>query len=755
MKKQTRIILLALAVLLTLGVAGGLGAFALLRHREVVRYQRAVELAEKGNFADGRKALIECIRIDRNNEKAIVKLAELLERNQQYREAARYWRWASSLNLFEILYKEAEIRNIARSRNFPQLAEKIELLPQELRSKPEYVALLAFSKAKLGKNDQAAPLLRKLPDEYRRNSQLIAYIQLLDRISGRTVPEQLLLLRSFCESDDSLVAFDARLLSAERELLRDNFDAAEKLLKSAAQLNPGSGLLPLGDYYYMRRQFDNAYNAYHQAESHGIATRSAVFYGETLARLNKIDDLKILAKSFSNGPKAVLQTGYYLDALIAFSEKDLKRMNDNLLLVNNAFQTPVQLMMSLEGAIHQQDTIKVLALLRQINSTAELKHLYSYAVQLTMPFLATLFREGKTAAAEPIADFIRQEQPGAEQLLLTLISLQARLDRRELTAEEFDRVAAAHPKDPVVLGIGATAALYRQDFKKMLEFADRNLATGNKSLMVRFQRLTALDGLGRSAEAESGYRQLFLAEPDNREIARSWLLFVLRNGKKDFLLDYAKSLKKSTSAEIRKYGLFVDAELAFAGGDKKAAIARLTEAIDTMPELRENAPGDVALLYRAGFLLALCDANAEAIKVYRLIESVYPAPELIKLNLSELYAAQNQKEEALEAARSVWFNRQNWLPAQSCYGLRLVDSGRFNDAYQTLGELLHQKGVDPRVPVAWRKAATEVARNALELRMYDRAETVAGQLLKEDPNDQNGREILEKIRKIHSEKKKK
>ena len=770
-KSGLNYVLLALLALVTLGCLGVFGWFMFRSHRKVVRYNEAVRAMETGDSSLAKLLLLETIREDRNHEAAIVKLAELLEQEGDWQGAAQLWRRASGLNAFQTEYVGRYQQALLRSGGYEQLLNALERQKQKSALTPEQTVIFAFVTLKSGKAAAAGELIDSVPGEKSPLAVLVRFYLNREKLP-RT--ELLRKLEELTSSEDPVVAFDVcETIARVRSTLGDT-EGAEKFRRAAANANPRLGEPQLGDFYLQNGKFEQAAEVFRSMLKRGPDPVTAVKLGEALAAHNKLDQLKALSEQYRIGNKPMLQAGYYLDSLTAFLEKDPKRLAANLKLVDGVVRTPVARMIGLYSAIGTRDLPEVEKQLTALRDGAVPATIRERAGAMALPCIAELVRENRIEDATRLARLV-QGWMKPELLLLRLITADD-LRQGRLGSAEVKQALGAFPKDPVLLNAAAARALQQGEFAAALELAERNRTAGGNNPGILFQLLAAREGLGKLDEVSAEFGAARRKQPEDTALADLYLSFCVRNRRAGELKQLAEELRQAKTPELRVLALAAEAELALLKQDSAAAEKLLREAIAAAPSLprlylrlaeaqeaagknKEAAatletglkaiPADVELAYRAARLHALADDLEPAIRLYSRIADRYPDPELIRVNLSELYAAAGRSAEALKTAESAWLAKPDWPPAQECYGIRLTETGAFDRAVPVLDRRLLAAGKpELRVIQAWRTAMEGLIRQQFETKEYSACLNSCRKLSERIPNSPLAVEFREKAEKL-------
>jgi tetratricopeptide (TPR) repeat protein len=133
--------------------------------------------------------------------------------------------------------------------------------------------------------------------------------------------------------------------------------------------------------------------------------------------------------------------------------------------------------------------------------------------------------------------------------------------------------------------------------------------------------------------------------------------------------------------------------------------------------------------------------------------NTYSIPCLIYANLSELYSERGENEKALEAAKKAFdMEKTSMLPA-FIYATRLSEAERYEDAVNALSFPRHAVNYREDVVELWVDCMRHVIEKSMAEERFRQAEEQCKHLLVIAPDDEFGRETLEKVREILKPKK--
>ena len=148
--------------------------------------------------------------------------------------------------------------------------------------------------------------------------------------------------------------------------------------------------------------------------------------------------------------------------------------------------------------------------------------------------------------------------------------------------------------------------------------------------------------------------------------------------------------------------------------------------------------------------LSEADRLDEAEAKYTAIENTYSKPELVCVNLSELYREKNKPDKAIAMAKKAYElgkDSDSILPA-FVYAKRLSEAGRFDEAVEILRFPHHKATYHEDVVSFWTDCMRHVIEKSIADRKFMQAEEQCKHLLIIAPDDEFGKAKLEEVREI-------
>ncbi len=707
-RAPVRTLVLSLAILVLLACLAAIVVTLVGNHRKTSRLQDAFALADSGT--DDRMALAllrNCLKDDPHHEAAYVKLARVYERLGEWSKAAAAWQYASSLNAMRTDYVDARLLALFRAQSYEALASALDILQKRSPLPPKQAVLSGLAQVKTNRTDRARELLEALTGQEVLTSPEGQLLNLY--VNARNIPRDELVsaLTEITRAPEPAVAFDAMNALAGIALGAQDFAEAEKWLLAASAILPESGQILLGNLYFMRQDFDRALPLYEQILKRDSNPDIATRLGEIHASRNDRAALLALQEKYQVGNKQFLLAGYYLEALIAFMDRDDAKLADVLKRLNNIYNTPVAMLMTLYSGLQQNQVAEVTKALSLIEANFPGSAIQERAVGMALPFIANLTANQRLAEAAQIATIIRDEKNPV--LLLEQVILTDKLRRRVLSSSEVTAALTRFPEDRQILYVAAEFALGQRDFTAARDRALASMRLGNETMDMALIYLSALEGLGANAELAAAFAQFRAQSPDSLALANAYLIYCRRHASPNELEALQREMTARPEPGFQAIALYAQAELAWQRQDLPAMTAALTKAMAVKPVSVQDF-AEVEHAYRAAFLLAAADAIEPAIQLYEKIADYFSQKPLLLINLSELYAARGETDKALAAALNARQLMPTWPPANECYGIRLLEAKEFSRAAETLSPLVNHPERSDRVLSHWAEAMAGLIR---------------------------------------------
>ena len=252
-----------------------------------------------------------------------------------------------------------------------------------------------------------------------------------------------------------------------------------------------------------------------------------------------------------------------------------------------------------------------------------------------------------------------------------------------------------------------------------------------------------LDQLGRHDEASEIFRRLVEQSEFDLSLLANYFEFCRKHERRTDLASMADKLENATDSELKPFANIFRAAALFTEAEDNEE--KKQEALKLLAASSTDNP-DFAL-YGAN---RLCEADMldEAEAKYKALLKNYKMPGLILVNLSEVYKAKGEEQKALEVAMEAYsIEKQSMLPA-FIYAKRLSEAKRYEEAVDALKFPHHAVNYREDVVELWTDCMHHVIENSIAGERYMQAEEQCLHLLTVAPDDEFGKENLEKVREL-------
>lgn len=749
-----KILLIAALLLIVVGALAAVLYFAVQNYRKVQRYNEAIAAYGNEDWPLAEKLLTQCIRTDRNNEEVVTRLATVYEKLGQWPEAGIAWGRAAKLNAFKPEYVENMLEAFLHGGNFDLLQSELENM-QPLKS-DRHTLLLALAYSNLRKSGETRRLLKQLKDKDSLSSPLGKLVSMSVDFDTAMTPQKISELEALSDSKDASVAFYSLLALADYSVRTGKLEAAEKYLKKSSMLNPYSGTLALANLYYLQGKTKDAAARYRELGDK-LTPQDVIHFGEVLAAINALDELKSLARRYRLGSRENILVGYYLDALVAYCEKNQTELSDKLDAIGDQLpQTAVAQTLQLYNAVNKRDVNSVTELLRNfVRPDRKGKILTSY-VNILKPFVIDLMRENDLNSAAQISSLLQLQEKRDAVFSRAIIANAFR--KGILSQFELEQALEKFPDDPGILLIAANFFRENGESANVRLYTEKLLKIDPDNISAQLHRIALLESDKQIEKAAVALKSLYYKNPEDVKLLMIYLAFCTRNRQMDDLQSLEAFLMKSSVPQLHAVALLAAAEKASLE-QKREKMHQLLMQIVNDPKLSPDDSGNANILFRTAQLLGRANFPDPAIAVYRKLLKRTPDNILMLANLSELYAARGADnddkkdfKEALELARQAYIVEANSPVARECYAFRLLENKDYNEAERLLYFFVQYGNASPRISNAWKVAMEHIIQKlAAEKETYRRS-SLCKSLLRVFPDNQLARQNLADIEELKKKK---
>ena len=756
-RKTITLIVLGLILFATLLVCGYFGVKAVRR----TRLRRAAMTAyEKKEYVLAERLLLQYVSRDPNAEAEFVALANIYHEFGNAGMEAQMWQTASSLNPLKPEYRDNMLTSAAHAASYTLLHG---ILGPKVRGSENCtdreLSLYVISSYRSGYQTDGDAAYRKAvkadPEAFHK-SELGRMAEFIAGYADLSEGERDAFLDKAMKSEDPVIRFEVLYSSIGRILQRGEEADGERIesrLKQAVEVNYYAGTPLLADYYFSKYRFGDALDVLEPYLKTIDNLNLYLLYAECCVFEEKLDELKELKKKLSRKPGVLQIMADYCEILIAYLENDEEKLAAAVRQSGKLVTSPLSRFIRLRVALANESFNEIRTVAQEIFSSEPFHNLHTRALVACMDYISvemmkTENRNDPSRMAE-LAKILSGYLRGNR--MLTEIILVDQYKRGLAKEEELTAALEEFPDDRLLLQITAEYLVLNGKPEQALDIIKPVLSAAEgeeqppapKYLILQ---VLALDQLGQRDEASAIFQKMLEQSEFDLEILPLYFQYCERGGRTEDLASMADKLDTVKDGKLGYYGKFFRAAALLATEDE----AKKKEALD----LLASAPNDDPefTLYAANSLSdngRLDEAEAK----YKAILKTYHTPPLVLVNLSELYHEKGDEQKALETAKEAFdMDKSSMLPA-FIYAKRLSEANRFEEAVGVLNFPHHAVNYREDVVELWSDCMRHAIEKSMAAERFSQAEEQCKHLLVIAPNDEFGKETMEKIREILKAKK--
>ncbi len=719
-----------------------------LRRDAMAAYeQKQYDLAER--------LLLQYVQMDPNAEKEYAALADIYHSLGDLKLEMQMWQSASSLNPQNPEYYERMLDAAEKSGDYNYLHGILgrKAWANELFSDRElYLYVISSCRSSYRKDgeDTYKKYIEIEPDVFRKN-EMGRLAEFMVKEPNLSEEERVTFLGQASLSDNPVIRFEAFLYSVR--LIRklgyggqEELDQIERLLKQAAEANFFIGTPVLADFYFSRFRFADVIDVLTPYLETINDANMYLLYSESCAFENKKDELKAVEKKLSGKTGTLALVAEYCRILTAYLNNDEETLSALMQKSGNIVISPLLRFIRLRVAVGNGAVDVVRNMAYEIFTNPPFHDLQNRALIICLDFIAGEMKKKEVQKAPSqiaglariLSDYLQKNR------ILTEIIL---FDRHKKDLDrEADLLAALEvfPNNALMQRITAEYMLFNEKTEQALSIIKQvmNSAKAKGQEPDReflFLYMLTLDQLGQRDEAAVVFQKLVEESDFNLELLNQYFQFCVENERKEDLLSMGGKLGSLKDGNLEHFSKFFRAAALLLTEDKSLE----NEALDLLASVPTEAPEFT--FYAAN---RLCEFGRldDAEDKYKAILETYRIPPLIYVNLSELYHAKGDEANALEAAREAYdMEKQSMLPAFT-YAKRLSEAERYEEAVEILHFPRHAVNYREDVIALWRNCMHHVIEKSIAELKYFQAEEQCWHLLLVAPDDETGKENMEKVR---------
>ena len=766
-RKIIAIIVLGLILLASLLACGYFGVKAVRR----TRLRRAgMEAYGKKDYAQAERLLLQYVSKDPNAETEFVALANIYHELGNAGMEAQMWQTASSLNPLNQEYKESMLTSATNALSYPLLHS---ILGRKIKSgeklTDQELYLLVISSFRSNNQKDGNDFYKKAvdadPETFHKN-ELGRFAEFMANYESLSGDERNAYLSGAMQSEDPLIRFEA-ILCAIRQIrqqggnVTDRADEIEAMLKRAAETNYYAGTLYLADYLFSQCRFSDVIRVLEPYLKTIDDANLYLLYAESCVFEQKTDELKTLERKLRQKPGAFRILAEYCKILIAYMENDEEQLAAAVRKSGNTIISPLSRFIRLRVAMATGSFAEIRNTAEEIFSKAPFHDLHNRALLLCVDYLS-----GEMEKAE------NRKDPSQMATLAKILSSYLQGNRmlteiilidqyKKGLAKETELMAALEefPDDALLQRIAAEYLIFNGKAEQAMPILEPGVTAmededQESDRDFLFLYMLALDQLDRHDEAAVIFQRLVEQSEFNLELLHQYFQFCVENKRTEDMTAMADKLDSLKDGKLEHFGKFFRAASLLVTENEEEEDAdegeneneeKENEALDL---LASTPTGDPDFTFYAANTLCKYDRLDEAEAKYNAILKTYRLPALIHVNLSELHHAKGDEQKALEEAKTAFdMEKKSLLPA-FIYATRLSEAKRYEEAVSVLNFPHHAVNYREDVVALWADCMHHVIEKSIADQRYMQAEEQCRHLLVIVPEDEFGKENLEKVRKL-------
>ena len=746
-RKIIAIILLGLVLLASLLACGYFGMKTMRRTR---LRREAITAYEKKEYALAERLLKQYVEKDPNAEAEYVALANIYHEFGNTGMEALMWQTASNLNPLKAEYYDNMLNAAILSASYPLLhsilGRKIKM-NEKLTDQELYLYVISSYRTGYQKDgDDAYRKATEADPEAFHKSELGRMAEFMFSYNNLSENEHNEYLNRAVESENPVIRFEA-LYIAIRRAARQVIDE-EDLLKKAVEANYFAGTPFLADYYASKYRFKDALDILEQYLKTIDDITMYLIYAESCVFEQKTEKLKELKQKLNRKTGALSVLVDYCDILLAYLENDEEKLTAGIRKSGKLFDTPLFRFIRLRVAIYNNSINEVLTAARDIFSNPPFHDLSNRALLVCLDYISREMKKSENqkdpsqmAELAKILSGYLQGNPMLTEIIILDQYKKGLVKETELMAalEQF-------PGDALLQRIMAEYLILNGRAEEAMSLIEpiQNAAESQDQELDRDTRLLhllALDQLGRRDEAAEVFQKILEQTDLDISLLSQYLQYCVDTNREEDLISMADKLDTVKEGKLAHLGKFFRAAAMLVSEDE----SKVDEALDML----ETTPNDEPdFTFYAANRLCNYERLDAAEEKYNAILKSFHSPSLIYVNLSIIYHAKGDEQKALEAAKAAYdVDKKTMLPA-FIYAKRLSEAKHYEEAVNILNFPRHAVNYREDVVELWTGCMHHVIENSISEQRYMQAEEQCKHLLVIAPDDEFGKENLEKVREL-------
>ena len=741
------IIVLGFILLACLLACGFFGVKSIRRTR---LRRAALEAYEKKDYILAERLLHAYVQQDPNAEAEFVALANIYHELGNTGMEAQMWQTASSLNPLNPEYWDKMLTSAMKSANYTLLHG---ILGRKARSGEKLtnreLYLFVIASYRIGDqkdgDDAYQKVVKANPEAFHKND-LGSLAEFMAKYADLSEADRNNYLEKAMESEDPIIRFEA-LYIAIRRMEQQNVNDAEyeTKLKQLVEINYFVGTQLLADFYFSKYRFEDVCSVLEPYLKTIDDVNLYLLYAETCVFMGRLDELKALEKKLRRKSGLLRFMADYCEILIAFLEEDEEKLVVSFRKSGKLINSPLSRFIRLRVGTTNRSFNEILAAMQDIISNPPFRDLTRRATLVCLNYIANemLKPENQKDLSQlaELAKLLSGYLP--ENPMLTEIILLDQYKKGLVKEEDLMAALTKFPDDPQLIQITAEFLVFNGKAEQALSLIEQS--KGNDIIhdsKLDFLHMLALDQLEQHDEAAAIFQNLVEQSKFDLNLLSVYFKFSCEHKHTDDLNAMADKLENATDSDLKRFAVFFRAAAALLTDSDEA---EKTKALDL---LAASPDDDLDFMFYAANRLSEADRLDEAEAKYKAILKTNHATPLVYVNLSLVYHAKGETEKAIESAKTAYdLEKRSMLPAY-IYAQRLSEAKRYEEAVGILNFPHHAVNYRKDIVELWGDCMHHVIENSIAGERYMQAEEQCKHLLTISPDDEFGKENLEKVQKL-------
>ena len=749
-RKIVAVIVLGIVLLASLLACGYFGVKAVRRTR---LRRTAMTAYENKEYALAERLLLQYVAKDPNAEAEFVALANIYHEFGNAGMEAQMWQTASALNPLNSEYHENMLTSAMRAASYPLLHNILgrnARMNEHLADRELYLYVISAYRSGYQKDgdDAYRKAIEAKPEAFHK-SELGYMAEFMANYSKLSEKERDDFLRKAMESEDPVIRFEALYIVIRRMEQRDEEEADyEPLLKQLAEINYFAGTPLLADYYFSKYQFHDTMDVAEPYLKTIDDLDLFLMYAECCVFEGKLNELKELEKKLRRKPGSLPVLADYCEVLIAYLENDKEKLASAVRKFGKLVDSPLSRFVRLRVALESKSFNEILTVAQEIFTSEPFHDLHNRALFVCLDYLSEEMKKPENQKDPSRMAELAKTMSGYlhGNPLLTEIILVDQYKRGLVKEEDLMSALEQFPDDTLLQRVAAEYLILNGKAEKALPLIEQILAGMGEANQeqepdrgVLILQMLALDQLGRYDEAKDVFQKLLEQSEFDLELLAQYFKFCEKNKRQADLAAMADKLDTVKDGKLEHYGKFFRAAALLAMEDE-------SKEKDALDLLVSTPTGDPEFTFYAANTLCKYDWLDEAETKYKAILKTYRTPVLLYVNLSIIYHEKGDEQKAMEAAKTAFELEKNSMLPAFIYAKRLSEAKRYEDAVNALNFPRHAVNYRKDIVELWVDCMRHVIEKSIAGERYMQAEEQCKHLLTISPDDEFGKENLEKVR---------